>query len=234
MNRLVATLACDIRLQVRNGFYYAAGFVALISILILAQFSSSALAHWMPLLILSNLFINTFYFIAGQVLLEKGEGTLHAQVVTPLKNSEYLASKVLSLTLLSLAENLLIVLVGYGTEFNMFLFVSGMVGAAAMYTLCGFLAVSKYTSINEYLFPSFLYTLAFIPPFLAYAGLEGNWLLYLHPLQAPLVLVQGAFTRMEAGSLAYGVFYSVLWITALFILGRQVFVRFIVVEGGKG
>lgn len=233
MNRLVATLACDIRLQVRNGFYYAVGFVALISILILAQFSSSALAYWMPLLILSNLFINTFYFIAGQVLLEKGEGTLHAQVVTPLKNSEYLASKVLSLTLLSLAENLLIVLVGYGTEFNMFLFVSGMVGAAAMYTLCGFLAVSKYTSINEYLFPSFLYTLAFIPPFLSYVGLEGIWL-YLHPLQAPLILLEGAFTGIGMGPLLYGVLYSGLWIVVFFVLARRAFIRFLVAEGETG
>ena len=233
MNRLAATLACDIRLQIRNGFYYAAGFVAAINILILAQLPSAALAYWMPPLILSNLLINTFYFIAGQVLLEKGEGTLHAQVVTPLKNSEYLISKVLSLTLLSLAENLLIVLIGYGMEFNIILLVLGMVGAAAMYTLCGFLAVSRYSSINEYLFPSFLYTLAFIPPFLSYAGLEGSWL-YLHPLQAPLVLLQGAFTGMGVGNLTYGAFYSVLWVVVLFILGQRVFVRFIVAEGGTG
>ena len=233
MNRLAATLACDIRLQIRNGFYYAAGFVAAINILILAQLPSAALAYWMPPLILSNLLINTFYFIAGQVLLEKGEGTLHAQVVTPLKNSEYLISKVLSLTLLSLAENLLIVLIGYGMEFNIILLVLGMVGAAAMYTLCGFLAVSRYSSINEYLFPSFLYTLAFIPPFLSYASLEGSWL-YLHPLQAPLVLVQGAFTGMGMGNLTYGVSYSVLWVVVLFILGQRVFVRFIVAEGGTG
>lgn len=231
MNRLAATLVCDIRLQVRNGFYYAAGFVALINILILAQLPSEALAYWMPLLILSNLLINTFYFIAGQVLLEKGEGTLHAQVVTPLKNSEYLASKVLSLTLLSLAENLLIVLAGYGMEFNLILLVLGMVGAAAIYTLCGFLAVSKYGSINEYLFPSFLYTLAFLPPFLSYAGLEEGWL-YLHPLRAPLVLVQGAFAGIEAGNLMYGVSYSILWMVVLFILGRRVFVRFSTAEGG--
>jgi fluoroquinolone transport system permease protein len=234
MNRLAATLVCDIQLQIRNGFYYAAGFVALINILILAQLPSEALAHWMPLLILSNLLINTFYFVAGQVLLEKGEGTLHAQVVTPLKNSEYLASKVLSLTLLSLLENLLIVLVGYGTEFNPVLLVSGMIGAAAMYTLCGFVAVSKYSSINEYLFPSFLYTLAFIPPFFPYGGFEGGWFLYLHPLQAPLILVQGAFTGMERGELVYGAFASLVWVIGFFVLGRRVFVRFIVTEGGTG
>ena len=38
----------------------------------------------------------------------EGEGTLMAQVVSPLRVWEYLASKVITLTLLSLVENLLI------------------------------------------------------------------------------------------------------------------------------
>lgn len=234
MNRLAATMLCDIRIQVRNGFYYAAAFVALINILILTQIPSEALSRWMPLLILSNLLINTFYFIAGQVLLEKGEGTLHAQVVSPLRDSEYLLSKVASLTLLSLAENLLIVLIGYGTEFNIILFLAGLVGAAFVYSLCGFVAVSRYSSINEFLFPSFLYTLAFLPPFLPYAGWEIGWPLFLHPLQGPLVLLQSAFGEVEGSVLAAGVFFSIVWMVVLFMTGRTIFVRFIIAEGETG
>lgn len=234
MNRLAATLVCDIRLQVRNGFYYAAGFVALINILILAQIPSEALAHWMPLLILSNLLINTFYFIAGQVLLEKGEGTLHAQVVTPLRDSEYLISKITSLTLLSLVENFLIVLIGYGTTFNIISFIAGLAGAAFVYSLCGFVAVSRHSSINEYLFPSFFYTLAFLPPFLPYGGWEIGWPLLLHPLQGPLLIVQGAFGEVEGGTLVAGVLLSVLWTIVLFMIGRKIFVRYMIAEGETG
>lgn len=47
---------------------------------------------------LGNLPLATFFFIAGLVLLEKGEGTLEAQIVTPLTAGGYLASKILTLT----------------------------------------------------------------------------------------------------------------------------------------
>lgn len=33
MKRLTSTIICDVHLQVRNGFYYAAGFVALFWVL---------------------------------------------------------------------------------------------------------------------------------------------------------------------------------------------------------
>lgn len=193
MKRLTATIACDVRLQVRNGFYYAAGFVAFFWVLALSRVPVENLGGFMPVFILANLLINTFYFIAGLVLLEKGEGTLMAQVVTPLRIWEYLASKVITLTGLSLLENLLIVGLGYGLNFNLLPLLIGMSLATTLYTLVGFVAVSRYDSINEYLFPSFLYTLVFIPPFLPYMGLGESWLFYLHPLQAPLLLTKAVF-----------------------------------------
>jgi hypothetical protein len=47
------------------------------------------------------------------ILLEKGEGTLEAQVFTLLRTWEYLASKISTLTLLALVENIVILLVGF-------------------------------------------------------------------------------------------------------------------------
>ena len=46
--------------------------------------------------------------MAGLVMLEKGEGSLEARVVTPLRSGEYLLVKVMALSLLVLAENLII------------------------------------------------------------------------------------------------------------------------------
>ena len=73
---------------------------------------------WWPPVILENLVVNSFYFMAGLVLLEKREGTLEAQIVTPLKTGEYLLSKAISLGLLSVLESFLIILVISGTGFN--------------------------------------------------------------------------------------------------------------------
>lgn len=47
-NRLIATVGCDLRLQVRNGFYHAAAFVALCWILALSRISPEHLTLWMP------------------------------------------------------------------------------------------------------------------------------------------------------------------------------------------
>lgn len=238
MKRLISTIVRDVRLQVRNGFYYAAGFVALFWVLALTQLPamSHALADglgWlMPAFVLSNLLINTFYFVAGLVLLEKEEGSLMAQVVTPLRTWEYLASKVITLTLLSLLENLLIVGVGYGLGFNPLALLLSVVSAAAIFVLTGFVAVSRYDSINEYLFPSLLYTLAFVPPFLDYFGLWKSRLFYLHPVQAPLVLAKAAFQPVPAWQWLYAVLYSGLWIALSFVWSRRAFAQFIIAAQG--
>ena len=85
MNRFLNTLRNDISLQWRNGFYYVSAFVAAVTIIFLKQIGEFDYHVWWPVIILENLLINTFYFMAGLVLLEKGEGTMEAQVVTPLR-----------------------------------------------------------------------------------------------------------------------------------------------------
>lgn len=229
VTRLIATLGCDVRLQFRNGFYYAAAFVAFFWLLFLSQAPAAGLAWLMPPFILSNLLINTFYFIGGLVLLEKGEGTVQAQIVTPLRSWEYLTSKIATLAVLSLAENLAIVGIAYGLGFNALLLIAGLLLAAAFYALLGFVLVARYDAINEYLFPSFFYTLAFIPPFLAYFGLwTAGWWVYLHPLQAPLLLIQAAFTPVETWQLLYGLLYAGLSVGLAFSWSRRAFHRFII------
>jgi fluoroquinolone transport system permease protein len=130
----------DVQLQIRNGFYYAAAFVALIIIVLLSQFNvpPGTLAMLFPLFIFQNILINNFYFIAGLVLLEKGEGTLEGLIVTPLRKSEYLASKLLTLALLSLLETAVVVLFIYGLNFNIVLLVSGTLLLSIIYALIGF------------------------------------------------------------------------------------------------
>jgi fluoroquinolone transport system permease protein len=198
LHRMRATMACDMRVQYRNGFYLAAAFVAVFWILILRLLPIDDLAWWMPVFVLSNALIGTFYFIAGLVLLEKSEGTLLAQAVAPLRDGEYLGSKVATLLLLALVENLAIVALAIGPAFRPLPLVAGLSSAAAFLVLVGFLVVVRYDSINEYLFPSFLFTLIFIPPALAYLGIWQSPLAYLHPLQAALVLMSGAVAPLEA------------------------------------
>ncbi len=232
MKRLLFTIICDIRLQFRNGFYYVVAFILAGWAILLTQIPAIDWGRLLPALVLSNLIVATFYFVAGLVLLEKGEGTLEAQVVTPLSTWEYLASKVISLTGLSLIENLIIVGLAYGLGFWVFPMVLGIGLASAIYVLVGFVAIARYDSINEYIFPSALYTMALVLPLLHYFGIWDSWVFYLHPLQASLILMKAAFLPVTLWQLAYGLLYSALWIAILFLYSRRTFHNFIVIKAG--
>ena len=228
MKRLLSTLLCDIHLQFRNGFYWAAGFVALAWIVILRQLPMESLSWLMPVFLL----MGTFYFVAGLVLLEKREGTLTAQVVTPLREWEYLASKVLSLSALALLETLLIATLG-GLSFRVIPLSLGIGSGAVIMALAGFVSVSRYSSINEYLFPSFLITLVFVPPFLNYLKIFESSLNYLHPLQPALTLTAQAFEGGELWRSIYGLAGSLFWMALALGAAMRAYRRFVVAtEGG--
>lgn len=233
MKRLLATIRWDIQLQYRNGFYYAAAVVVVLWAALLSQAPGRGNLAWLlPALVLNNVLINAFYFIGGLVLLEKGEGTLEAQVVTPLRAGEYLVAKVITLTLLSLVENLVIVSLTVGLRFHIFPLVAGVVLSAAIFSLVGFVAVARYDSINEYLFPSMLYATLLLLPLFPYVGIGESWWFYPHPVQAALVLLQATFQPVSAWQIVYGLLYAALWLGLCFGASRRAFYRFVIAREG--
>ena len=233
MLRLAATVRLDLRLQMRNGFYYAVAFVLVCWFALLAFLPSVDWGYILPAFVAGNLVMVNFYFVAGLVLLEKREGTLEAQVVTPLAAWEYLVSKTVTLAALSLVEQVVIVWSAFGGGFAGGPLVCGTVLAAILYSLTGFVLVARYRSINEYLIPSVLFTAVLLLPVFHYFGLWDTWLLYLHPLRAPLALLAGAFRPIPPWQWVYGVLYSSIWAGLLLIASQRAFDRFIVARKGS-
>lgn len=207
-------------------------FLLAVMVLVIVRLPDFDWVPVVPPLVLGNLALATFFFLAGLVLLEKGEGTLEAQIVTPLTAGGYLASKLITLTALSLVENLVIVLVTAGPLFSPLPLVLGIVSASALYCLAGFVAVVRYDSINELLFPSMVWVTFFSLPILHYAGLWTSPLMYLHPFQAPLVLLGGGFEPLAPWEWAYGIGYSALWIGGSFAWSARDFRRFVAAAVG--
>lgn len=232
MKRLLVTLYWDIVRQYRNGFYFVSAFVAVLTALVLRQFSEVDWSIWWPPILLENLVINAFYFMAGVVLLEKGEGTLEAQIVTPLRNQEYLLAKVISLFVLSALESLALILIVSGPAFNWFWMLLGIAGFVAMYAFYGFFVVSRYDSITEFLLPSALWTIGFSLPLLAYFDLWQHWSLYLHPLQAPLFLIHAAYAPLPLWQLVYAVAYTGVWAGIGYAVSQRAFYRFVITKEG--
>jgi fluoroquinolone transport system permease protein len=99
---------------------------------------------------------------------------------------------------------------------------------AAIYTLCGFVAVARYDSIDEFLLPSSLLVLVLQLPVLDVLGVFPSPLFLLLPTHASLLLLQAAFHPVPAWKLGYAVLYAGLATALLFRLALGTFRRFIV------
>jgi fluoroquinolone transport system permease protein len=232
MTRLSSTMLWDVRLQWRNGFYYAAIVIVVLFLLIFSQVTVFNLEWIMPYLLINNMVVGTFFFIGALVLLEKDEGSLEARVVTPLRPAEYLAAKVGTVSGLALVESVLIVVIMVGVHVNWLPLLVGVLATAVYLCLVGFLVVVRYDSINEYLLPSVLYVGVAAIPMIAYLAGWNHWLLYLHPLQAMITLLEAGWQSMPWWLTVYGLGYSFIWIAYLSRLSLRAFHRFVITKQG--
>lgn len=228
MKGLLSSIRWEIVLQFRNGFYYATAFVLVFWLVLYFQLPDADLSAILPALLIGNLEITAFYFMAGLVMLEKEEGSLMARIVTPGSQVQYLVVKVLALSILVLSENLIVAALFSGFHFKVLPVMLGLFMAGAVFTLYNFLTVVRYDSINEYFFPSVLYAIPLALPLLDFFKLVQSPLFYLHPIQAALVLIKGGFQTLSALEWVYGIAYSLLSLLLLLWLGKRAFKKFVV------
>jgi fluoroquinolone transport system permease protein len=232
MNRVLSTTLLDLRLQQRYGIFYAAGFVTLVWVVLLRLFPANMLDLALPFIIFVDLGIVGVYFIAGMVLFEKGEHTLEALVITPLRFREYLVAKLATLTLLALVISLIVVVSAYGFGFQVLWLLIGTALTSIIALLVGFISVAPYRAISAYLLPSQFYFLPLNLPLIAYFGWWEHPVFYLIPTQGSLLLLRSAFEPVAAWQLVYAIGYQVLWIGLLAWVARQMFDRYIVGRHG--
>jgi fluoroquinolone transport system permease protein len=233
MTRVIASLRWEMTLQFRYGFYYVGAFIVVLWVLLLNQLTLPRLDLLVPAFVVSGMLITTYYFIGALVLLEKAEGVLQGLVVSPLRDTEYLAAKVGSLVLLAVVESLIVVVLGYGARFSIVPLVAGMVFTATIFTLLGFVAIARYDSINEYLMPSVLFLIILTAPLIDHLGIWRSWLFYLHPFQPPLLLMRSAFVPLAWWQVVYGLAGSLLWVVVSFAWARRLFHQFVVRTAGS-
>ena len=185
-----------------------------------------------PAFVVVNLMTTTFYFVCGLVLFEKDEMVLSALVTTPLRGGEYLLSKAMTLSLLACAETLGIVGLIFGLDVNWGLLVVATLVLGAVYTWLGFVAIARYDSINEFLFPSIALATGLLLPLLAHFGVVSRLLVLPHPVEPALVLLRAAYAPVGGGELAYGLLGVTAWMAVSFHWARRRFDLFIVRAAG--
>lgn len=233
MNRLASTVRWDLVNQYRQGFFIAALFVVGVWAVVLWNLPDPAVDLLLPFIIFFDLSVFGFYFMAGMLFLEKGDGVLQALVVTPLHSWEYLVSKALTLALLAVMVSVMVVLVVHGTVVNWLLFVPGVALNSWLLVLVGFILAARYDAVNEFLIPSVLYMIPSQLPALYYFGIWENPLLYLVPTMPSMLLLAGAFRPVAGWQIAYAFVYLLISCAVVTWWAQRVFVRFVVRGRGE-
>jgi fluoroquinolone transport system permease protein len=232
MKLLWSSMGWDWQLQWRQGLFYAALFVAVLWIVIFSQVADWAVRYLLPVMLYMDLSIFGFFFMAGLLYLEKGEGVLAALVVTPLRSWHYLVAKLVTLTLIGLSISLGVVVVVQRGGVDWPVLVGALILNSLFFTLASFILAARYDGINEFLIPAIWLLGAAQIPFVDSFGIWSGWPLYLLPFQAALLLVRGAFEPLAAWQWIYAVSYLGLCIGIGFVWALRTFEQFVVRGGG--
>jgi fluoroquinolone transport system permease protein len=223
MRGFVDILRFDVMVQARNGFYWASGFVVLAISALLAASPVVVLNNpglWVPALVMFNLQITTFFFVAGLLLLEKDEGTLTALGASPLSARTYLLARSTTLTMLAAVETLVIVWFGFGFSASWALF-AGIAAVGVTYTGFGVAVAARYESINSLLLPASVIVTVLLLPLLGHFDLAPRLLLVWHPLEPALTLLRAAYRPASLPELMLAAAGSIAWAGIAFNLAQK-------------
>ena len=209
MNRLLKCIIGDIFLQYKYGIYLIYSVITILYIIILNQIPDHLTNTIIPFILLTDPSLLGIFFIGGLVLFEKGEGTLEYLVVSPLSIKEYLLSKMISLTIISVIASGTIVVFSYKHNLNKITLILGIVLTSLLFVLIGFIAVVRFNTVNKYLLASIIYMTVLFSPFIDYFGLYKSWVFYLIPTKASIILIFGAFEKIEIWEGLYSILYLI-------------------------
>lgn len=229
MSRLTSTLRLDAQLQARNKVYLIIGVAAFaFAFAFDALLTPDQLQFFMPVLIMYGVSMTTVFLVGVLLLIERSQGTLSVVMVSPLRPAEYLASKLITLTVLALVESAIMAVVAYGLGFSFAWFVLAVVMRASMGVAVGVAVGVRFRSITRFLVPAIGLSLAFDLPNIWYFELWPSPLFYLWPSMPPLLLAKAAFVEVEPLQLVYALLYGALVVGAALIWASRSIDRFVV------
>jgi fluoroquinolone transport system permease protein len=196
LERIGLALKADILFQWKQGFYVIYIVLSFVYLVLLSQLPQAWHAYTLPYIIYSDPSVLGMFFIGGIVLLEKQQGILQSIVVTPLRTGEYIASKILSLALISLMATLLISLSIYRGDVNYLYLILGTLLTSIFFTLVGFLIATKCNSVNAFIFKMIPWMILLVIPCLSLIEFPYNWIFIVFPSVACLRLVLGAYNQI--------------------------------------
>jgi len=205
--RLLHAVWADIRFQFKQGFYLVYVLITITYLIILSFLPEEILSVGLPLVIFSDPSVLGLFFIGGIIMLEKMQGILSVLVVSPLRTTEYILSKVISLALVSILAAFAITgFSNYGSVNWLLIFFSTVL-TSGIFTMCGIMITAGCDTVNQYMIKTVPYMLLFVLPCFSLIGFPYSDLFTIIPSVAALRLMLGAYTGIPlyeaAGLITY-------------------------------
>ena len=150
MTRLASALRLELTLQVRQRFLHAAVFSGIIWLAVLLPLSRSLRPVVEPYILLGDICIIGFFFVAGAVFFEKQERTLGAVISTPLRFWEYLAAKLILLVADFTVVAVVVPTISHGIGYKVLPLVVATVLGTLLMLLVGFTTSLPFASISDW------------------------------------------------------------------------------------
>ncbi|WP_226659268.1 ABC transporter permease [Pseudalkalibacillus hwajinpoensis] len=227
--RIVAQIKTDIAFQVKHGFYLAYFIIAIIYIIFLRFIPLDWKETGAILLIFSDCSFLGSFFIGGIILLEKDQGMIDQLLISPLRISEYILSKALSLSCLATLASFVILFASFGPSLPYTSILLAVFGCSLFATFLGMMIAINAKSVNQYLLITPLFVPIFFLPLANYFSLPAPSFLEWTPSYSTLQLISGFHSISD---LAFHLFILSSWIFLFFFLVKYHYERILSKKAG--
>ena len=213
--RLKNLIIGDVKFQMKYGFYFIYAVILVFYICLLYIFKESWREKAATVMIFSDPAAMGMFFMGAIVLLEKSQRVLNSIAVSPVKVSEYILGKVISIGSISAIVALVIALAA-GMGNYLILTLSTFFGSA-LFTLIGLIVSTKINSLNQFVIATVPFEIiCFLPPIAYIFGYGNDWLL-LHPGTSLICMINGDFSHIFIN-----VVVLVVWLVLLMLFTVKV------------
>ncbi len=228
IRRTLCLFMYDVLFQFRHGFYAIYLIISALYIAILFSIPDTQRLLVTTILVFADTSVLGLTFVGALLLLEKQQNILQSLFVTPMRLAEYLAAKILSLSLIALLASGLILILANGIVSSMFLFFIGLVLSSSVFILIGLAVGARVRSLNGYLFGVMAGTIIFSVPLVSYLGIYDALWLYVMPTRATLYLLGSTMSPISASQLFYSLVNLMLWNVLTWWIAVKSFQKYII------
>lgn len=217
MTTLVRLIGFEFKLQVKYGLFMAGILMSIMWLVVLSFFPASMMSVAVPLVLLMDLATMGYMFVAAMIYFEKGQGSIHALMITPISIKEYVISKITAILIYTLAVSFVVVQgisILKGISPNYVYLVLSLMMTATVHMLFGILFAAKFDSFTNFLFPTGLIFMFLMMPMLDFINIDALAFLkpfyYLWPSHGLILLLRGIYSPINLWQTVYGLLYNLI------------------------